>query len=510
MSFKLRVMNVRQLTRIALLGATAGFLAGCSSEVTRFAEGPSGVDPTPTGTALIPSAPVGQDTFQSAPSRPLIPSSPIRSSGIQSSPLPAPNPSYAVRSTPNPSLPTSAPVAKTTTRVGEATSTIQNRAGATAGNWSAIGGTPVVVAKGESLATLSDRYGVPQDVLLKTNGLTTSQVQPGTRMVIPVYSTAGAATASPVRQTIAKVETPKVVEPVRHVAKVEPKVEAAKTAKESLRFTRGAESAAAKTEVKKEVAKVEAKKPAVEPAKIPAAKAALGKPDAKKEVAKVEARKAEPKAEVKKVDVKAEQAAKDKLAQEKLAKEKAAKDAKIAADKVAKEKADKLKTAKVEAAPVETKKPVKTDPTPTATLPKEQAKEVAKEKEEVASASDTPEFRWPARGRVIQGFKAGSNDGINISVPEGTSVKAAESGVVAYAGSELKGYGNLVLIRHPNGFVSAYAHNGEIEVKRGDTVKRGQTIAKSGQSGNVSAPQLHFELRKGSTPVDPTGYLAGL
>jgi hypothetical protein len=124
--------------------------------------------------------------------------------------------------------------------------------------------------------------------------------------------------------------------------------------------------------------------------------------------------------------------------------------------------------------------------------------------------SDKPEFRWPARGRIIQGFKAGANDGINIAVPEGTAVKAAEAGVVAYAGSELKGYGNLVLIRHPNGFVSAYANNGEISVKRGETVKRGQAIAKSGQTGNVSSPQLHFELRKGSTPVDPTDFLAGL
>jgi murein DD-endopeptidase MepM/ murein hydrolase activator NlpD len=126
------------------------------------------------------------------------------------------------------------------------------------------------------------------------------------------------------------------------------------------------------------------------------------------------------------------------------------------------------------------------------------------------AADDKPEFRWPARGRIIQGFKSGANDGIAIAVPEGTAVKAAEAGVVAYAGSELKGYGNLVLIRHPNGFVSAYAHNGELNVKRGDTVRRGQVIAKSGQSGNVSSPQLHFELRKGSTPVDPTAYLAGL
>lgn len=127
--------------------------------------------------------------------------------------------------------------------------------------------------------------------------------------------------------------------------------------------------------------------------------------------------------------------------------------------------------------------------------------------EEQAAA---PEFRWPAHGRIIQAYKAGGNEGINIELPEGTSVKAAEAGVVAYAGNDLKGYGNLVLIRHPNGFVSAYANNAEIDVKRGDVVKRGQVIAKSGQSGDVASPQLHFELRKGSTPVDPTQYLAVL
>jgi murein DD-endopeptidase MepM/ murein hydrolase activator NlpD len=135
------------------------------------------------------------------------------------------------------------------------------------------------------------------------------------------------------------------------------------------------------------------------------------------------------------------------------------------------------------------------DPQPTASLPKT----------EVAAA---PEFRWPARGRIIHGFTG--NDGINIAVPEGTAIKAADDGVVAYAGNELKGYGNLVLIRHSNGFVSAYGNNSALEVKRGDPVKRGQTIAKSGQTGNVATPQLHFELRKGSTPVDPTQYLAGL
>ncbi len=124
-----------------------------------------------------------------------------------------------------------------------------------------------------------------------------------------------------------------------------------------------------------------------------------------------------------------------------------------------------------------------------------------------------PSFRWPARGRVIAGFGAkvngAANDGLNLAVPEGTSVKAAEDGVVAYAGNELKGYGNLVLVRHSNGFVTAYAHASEVMVKRGDQVKRGQTIAHSGQTGSVSSPQLHFEIRKGSTPVDPTQYLNG-
>lgn len=134
--------------------------------------------------------------------------------------------------------------------------------------------------------------------------------------------------------------------------------------------------------------------------------------------------------------------------------------------------------------------------------------------DEARTASAGPQFRWPVRGRVISGYgpKPGGqqNEGINVSVPEGTSVKAAEDGVVAYAGSELKGYGNLVLVKHADGWVTAYAHNSELEVKKGDTVKRGQVIAKAGQTGNVSSPQVHFEIRKGSQPVDPSQYLAGL
>jgi len=124
-----------------------------------------------------------------------------------------------------------------------------------------------------------------------------------------------------------------------------------------------------------------------------------------------------------------------------------------------------------------------------------------------------PTFRWPVRGKVITGYGAKTNgkanDGINLAVPEGTPVKAAEDGVVAYSGNELKGYGNLILIRHANGYVTAYAHASELLVKRGETIKRGQVIAKSGQSGEVGSPQLHFEIRKGSSPVDPLQFLNG-
>ena len=512
MSFKLRVTGAGVLARIALLGAVTGMLAGCSSEVTRFAEGAT--DPTPTGTALIPSVPVGagpNDLVQSAaPIRSRISSAPI-----QSRALPAPNPSYSAPSTPNPRLAASSIPSRASTPVRETTSAISSRAsGATSaamvGNWSAIGGSPVTVGQGENLNSLSSKYGVPSDVLLKSNGLTSSQVQPGTRLVIPVYNAGGAATAvhTPVVSAPARIATPKVEAP--KIAEA-PKAAVPK-GRESLQFTRGAGAVATKAQVTRiEPKKPEAKK--VAPAKpvaakaAPAAKVALGKAQDKMPAAASEAKTAKP-AQVAKVEpVKPASKAADKG--------KVEKPAKVAeAPKVdAKAKPPKgQQIAKVETAPVEAKAPRKivTDATPIGSVPSKAEPVPAPVQQETASDSANPEFRWPAKGRVIQSFKPGTNEGINISVPEGTSGKAAESGVVAYAGSELKNYGNLVLIRHPNGFVTAYANNGEIEVKRGDTVKRGQTIAKSGQTGNVNAPQLHFELRKGSTPVDPTGHLPGL
>jgi murein DD-endopeptidase MepM/ murein hydrolase activator NlpD len=173
------------------------------------------------------------------------------------------------------------------------------------------------------------------------------------------------------------------------------------------------------------------------------------------------------------------------------------------------EVADAPEEADTAAAPQKTFKPMPEPEETEAAAPAETQQQAA---EQAPVAGAPVGMRWPVRGKVISGFgpKANGlkNEGINIAVPEGTSIRAAESGVVAYAGNELKGYGNLVLIRHDNGYVTAYAHAKELFVKRGDTVKRGDVIAKAGQTGSVSSPQLHFEVRKGATALDPMKFLS--
>lgn len=120
-------------------------------------------------------------------------------------------------------------------------------------------------------------------------------------------------------------------------------------------------------------------------------------------------------------------------------------------------------------------------------------------------------YRWPVNGAVIAGFgqnvEGSRNDGINISVPEGTPIKAAENGVVIYAGNGLKQLGNTVLVRHDDGKVTVYGHAGSLNVSRGQKVTRGQPIATSGMSGDAKRPQVHFEVRKDATPVNPITFL---
>jgi murein DD-endopeptidase MepM/ murein hydrolase activator NlpD len=132
--------------------------------------------------------------------------------------------------------------------------------------------------------------------------------------------------------------------------------------------------------------------------------------------------------------------------------------------------------------------------------------------QQISATPDTTgaeKFRWPAQGRLIADFRASRGTGINIELPEGSPIHAVENGSVIYVGDTVEGYGNLVLIRHADGYVSAYAHLKEISVTRGQVVSRGDIIGTAGMTGSVTRPQLHFELRQGATPIDPLPLLAG-
>jgi murein DD-endopeptidase MepM/ murein hydrolase activator NlpD len=357
-----------------------------------------------------------------------------------------------------------------------------------ASGWSAQGGTPVVVAQGETLDMISSRYGVPRAALISANGLSSPNIAPGSRLTIPVYN-ANAGSAPAPRQQFAQsaqVQSDARPEPARNLAT--PNAPPARIAAPAMPASATARAKAV-AEAKASAA-AESKATEAAQAKTKAATDAQAMRESRAKFAA----EAKAKAEARKTTVAAAPVAP-------VANVPAAKPVVAEVKKPAPEKPKPVVVASAPAVEPKVTAVPKAAPEPvvTASLPKPAAEE---------PASDKADFRWPARGRVISGYSGkGGNEGINIAVPEGTPVKAAEGGTVAYAGSELKGYGNLVLIRHPNGYVSAYAHNGDLKVKRGDTVKRGQVVANSGQSGNVSSPQLHFELRKGSAPVDPTPYL---
>ena len=122
-------------------------------------------------------------------------------------------------------------------------------------------------------------------------------------------------------------------------------------------------------------------------------------------------------------------------------------------------------------------------------------------------------FLTPVDGPIISKYGPKENglhnDGINIRAAQGSPVVAAENGVVVYAGNELKGSGNLILIRHEGRWMTAYAHMDNIMIRRGDVIKRGQTIGTVGTTGSVDSPQLHFEVRRGTEAINPKQYLEG-
>jgi murein DD-endopeptidase MepM/ murein hydrolase activator NlpD len=484
-----------------------------------------------------------------------------------------------------------------------ATQVLAPRAKGAASGWNASGGTPVTLGAGETLTTLSNRFGVPVAALMAANGFTSiNQASAGQQVIIPAFTGASAKTAAasapkalnakPVNPTTAaaplslnsqalpkakvldktSLESANIAKKAREEAKRE-RLAAEKEAKiareEASREQREAQLSA-RLEALERKAAAQALAP-VPPAAVAVApskpvktavkavpKAAIKAPvviasddsmyemiekdqatqeqaAAQKQAALLNKQQEQQKAlkaqealraketlkiqnaqkqemqkrEAKKQEVlklaEAKKAKEAKIAQAKVVQEKALQEKKVReqllSEKSAQEKAIAEKAAKVASVQSQAPKAVEKAPEPETTA------SISRE----ITAKDASDFRWPARGRVISGFSGkGGNEGITMALPEGTPVKSAEGGVVAYAGSELKGYGNLVLVRHDNGFVSAYAHNGELMVKRGEKVKRGQVVAKSGQSGNVSSPQLHFELRKGSTPVDPMQHLTGL
>jgi murein DD-endopeptidase MepM/ murein hydrolase activator NlpD len=486
----------RNVVRFALTGLVGIWLSGCSADTSRFADGSPFANPFSTAS---------NDAAAPTPR-------------VASTPLASANPNYVTSAHPNPVAVSALPAATAPATTGQIRPLASQPVGGSAVGWTAVGGSPVIVAEGDSLNSLSQRYGVPTAALMSANGLSSpSQVRGGMRIVVPVYNSRGRTDATPVAMTR---------ESRPELAEAAPAPSKPKAAKKADRELAEASDDAAKSKVKK---KVEREADASDDASRSKAKkkAEREAADASDDAARSKAKKKAEREAADASDDAAKSKAKKKVEREADASDAAAKSK--AKKKVAETvnapvaKVEKAKpAAPIAAAPAQTTvaklEPAKTapkkgavDPTPTGNVRGAGVAAAPPLTGQQADASGVaPEFRWPARGRIIQGFKSGGNDGINISVPEGTSVRAAENGTVAYAGSELKGYGNLVLIRHPNGFVTAYANNGELNVKRGDVVKRGQVIAKSGQSGNVSSPQLHFELRKGSTPVDPTSYLAGL
>lgn len=339
--------------------------------------------------------------------------------------------------------------------------------------WDWEGGTPVTVSPGDTLASLSQRYGVPAPAIAEANGLSgPAALRPGQRLVIPRYNGApasGAAMARP-QTAAAPSQTPRApMSSVHIVAPGETLVGIAKRYRLSITALAAANKIAPHAMVKMGDRLV-----------IP------GKNGARTADASQELRPA---------------ATPASLPTPAPARAPAPAVTRTATAAPAAEKPEPQKNQKMAALE------------PTETIRVATPANDAVGDDDRPSNGGAPSFRWPVRGRVITSFGAKvngqRNDGIDLAVPEGTSVRAAEDGVVAYAGNELKGYGNLILVRHENGFVTAYAHASEIMVKRNEKVRRGQIIAKSGQTGNAPAPQLHFEIRKGSSPVDPVPHLPG-
>ena len=458
------VVTWRLSSRVAFVGVAAAGMAACSADTTRFgnpnaspyASHSSAPAAEYTGSAAQ-SAPVGQVTTQPLPPPPNSPHpTPMAATGVSggSTGMGSYNPGpYSAAP-----APTLAPPPTRSALPPPPARDVTGSVRATPNGWSQTGGTAVTVAPGETVDTLASRYGVPASAIMQANNLSgPAALQPGQRIVIPRYTYAAAGAP---------------VSAMPHPAK--PPVAAAPAPTTTAAAGAGNVHVVAPGETLMSIARHYHK---------PLARIATVNHIPPSTHIKVGDR----------IVIPGHIAA--ALRQPAVA---AAPPPAVAAPKAQ----APARTAQATPAPV-----AAAETTSSARI----ASAGPQATTEAAASGGAPAFRWPLRGRVIAGYgpkpNGQQNDGVDLAVPEGTAVHAAEDGVVAYAGAELKGYGNLILIRHSNGFVTAYAHASEIMVKRNDTVRRGQVIAKSGQTGSVTSPQLHFEIRKGSSPVDPSQYL---
>jgi murein DD-endopeptidase MepM/ murein hydrolase activator NlpD len=450
-------------SRMALFAGISVIAVSCSSESSRFNENPF----YPSARSASRQAAPG-DVTGSVSSRPA-----SKPTAISSQPLPPPpTAGYQIQTRP-------AEVATTPTSGGsrglasynppppsarDVTGSVPSKPVAAAQGWNWEGGTPVVVGSGETAHTLSQRYGVPVAAIVQANGLPdAAAVKPGQHLVIPRYEATGSTQSRAVATQPAQpkpapqIAPPATTSSAQHVHVIAPGetlMKLSRQYKKTLTEIARANNLAPHTQVKVGDRIVIPGVRGQQPQQLASVVPPMPAPTAQ--------RPAQTPQQVQPPWPPAPQS-------------------------------------------------VATQPAPTARVLTPANDNPAPEKAKGDTTSSLPGFRWPVRGRVVAAFgpkpNGQQNDGINVAVPEGTPIKAAEDGVVAYAGNELKTYGNLVLIRHSNGYVTAYAHASEILVKRDEPIKRGQVIAKSGQTGNVSAPQLHFEIRKGSSPVDPMPYL---
>lgn len=528
--------RARFLTRSVAVLAIAGAAAGCSSGSMRFQDGiftsstsnaraadqyavqqpqtytppqtyPGGVDTTYTG-SINRQAVQPVRVASASPRKPGVPIPAVDVGGRMAAPQPLPQPVSAasqpypgdvargsVVRQPAPAITSAALPPAGVDRTVTGSVAPQTRQAPGAGNWTRSGGSLVTVKQGDTLYGLSLRHGVPVEAIVEANGLKSADsVRIGQQLVIPAR---GAPVQAATKQTN-NVQTanadgpagqlPAPADPGQHVA-VLPQGQRLNERKSGAEAARPA---------------VKAEAPGAAPTTGAVYTVVSG--DTLAGIAK------------------------------RLGTTTAALKQANGLDSALIRVGQKLVVPGADATPqtvAATKMPTGVDPIVTGstkagkanedkraaevgsyTPPRKDDKAIEEAVEQAAAAPDATgigRMRWPVRGRVVVGFgqslNGKPNDGLDIAVPEGTPIKAAENGVVIYAGDGLKDFGKTVLVRHEDGLVTVYGHASEIEVERGDTVRRGQQIAKSGLTGNAESPKLHFEVRKNATPVDPTKYL---